>query len=64
MRHVEGKGGKGRVIILLTRVAHRSLPREYHGPALLLYPNGVTRAVRLEFTSQLIKSFPRNSQSS
>jgi hypothetical protein len=51
-------------VIVFTRVAQRSLPREYHGPALLLYPNGVTGAVRLEFALQLGKRSPRGSQPS
>ena len=51
-------------VIVFTRVAQRSLPREYHGRALLLYPNGVTRAVCLEFALQLGKCSPRGSQPS
>jgi hypothetical protein len=56
--HVEGRGR----IMIFTRVAQCSLPREYHGPAFLLYPNGVTRPIRLEFALQLGKRFPRGSQ--
>jgi hypothetical protein len=60
---VTPRGGKGQVIVF-TRVAQRSLPREYHGPPLLLYPNGVTSAVRLEFALQLGERSPRGSKPS
>jgi hypothetical protein len=48
----EGRRG-GKQVIIFTRVTQRSFSREYHGPALLFYPNGVTCAVRFEFTLQL-----------
>ena len=54
---------QGQEVIIFTRVTQGSFSREYHGPALLFNPNGVTCAIRFEFTLQLIQRFPRRSQS-
>jgi hypothetical protein len=53
MRGKEEEGRASEQVIIFTRVTQRSFSREYHGPALLFYPNGVTCAVRFEFTLQL-----------
>jgi hypothetical protein len=45
--------GQGQVIKSSpTRVTQRSFSREYHGPALLFYPNRVTCAIRFELALQ------------
>ena len=50
-----GRKEEGQVqeVKIFTRVTQRSFSREYHGSALLFYPNGVTCAIRFEFILQL-----------